>query len=131
MLDSIGQHAGTMINAAAFIVVVFLLAFFGLRPMATALTNNQGAEPATAAFGGGYVGPSFEEMQASLPSSFGDYDEAPAGLLSADSSETDDLRFKLRPAPQDRLARMVDINEERTALILRKWAAREPAEAAA
>ena len=37
----------------------------------------------------------------------------------------DDLRQKLRPAPQDRLARMVDLNEERTAHILRKWAHRE------
>jgi flagellar M-ring protein FliF len=37
----------------------------------------------------------------------------------------DDLRQKLRPAPQERLARMVDLNEERTALILRKWAAQE------
>ena len=33
----------------------------------------------------------------------------------------DDLRQKIRPAPQDRLARMVDLNEERSAQILRKW----------
>jgi flagellar M-ring protein FliF len=39
----------------------------------------------------------------------------------------DDLRQKLRPAPQERLARMVDLNEERTAQILRKWAAQEAA----
>jgi len=39
----------------------------------------------------------------------------------------DDLRQKIRPAPQERLARMVDINEERTAQILRKWAAQEVA----
>ena len=129
VLAAIGQHTGTMINAAAFIVVVFLIAFFGLRPMAAALTNNQGAGAAPmAAFGGGYVGPSFEEMQASLPSSGGAYDDdAPMGLLSAGSGGMDDLPIRLRPAPQDRLARMVDINEERTALILRKWAAPEAA----
>jgi flagellar M-ring protein FliF len=39
----------------------------------------------------------------------------------------DDLRQKLRPAPQERLARMVDLNEERTAQILRKWAHQEAA----
>jgi flagellar M-ring protein FliF len=39
----------------------------------------------------------------------------------------DELRQKLKPAPQDRLARMVDLNEERTAMILRKWAAQEAA----
>ncbi|RUY18215.1 flagellar basal-body MS-ring/collar protein FliF, partial [Mesorhizobium sp. M7A.F.Ca.CA.004.12.1.1] len=58
MLDSIGQHAGTMINAGAFIVVVFLVAFFGLRPMAAALTAK--ATPALA-------GPSFDDVQRSLP----------------------------------------------------------------
>ena len=39
------------------------------------------------------------------------------------SNAIDDLRQKIRPAPQDRLARMVDLNEERSAQILRKWAA--------
>ncbi len=43
------------------------------------------------------------------------------------STPLDDLRQKLRPAPQDRLARMVDLNEERTAHILRKWAHQEEA----
>ena len=43
-------------------------------------------------------------------------------------SPLDELRQKIRPAPQDRLARMVDLNEERTAHILRKWA--HPEEAA-
>lgn len=121
MLDSIGQHAGTLINAGAFIVVVFMVAFFGLRPMAAAL--NAKARPALPA-------PSFEEVQRSLPN--------PEATAAADGPATgalpgarpsptplDELRQKIRPAPQDRLARMVDLNEERTAQILRKWAAHE------
>ncbi|MFC3325258.1 flagellar basal-body MS-ring/collar protein FliF [Mesorhizobium cantuariense] len=123
MLDSIGQHAGTLINAGAFIVVVFLVAFFGLRPMAAALTAK--ATPALS-------GPSFDDVQRSLPT--------PEATTAADSAAVgalpgarpgltplDDLRQKIRPAPQDRLARMVDLNEERTAQILRKWAAQEVA----
>ena len=117
VLASIGQYAGTMINAAAFIVVVFLVAFFGLRPMATALSK-----PATPAL----AGPSFEEVQRSLPTPEAAA-EAPPALPGARPNAIDDLRNKLRPAPQDRLARMVDLNEERTALILRKWAAAEAA----
>lgn len=119
-LASVGQHAGTLINAAAFIVVVFLVAFFGLRPMAAALSK-----PATAAI----AGPSFDEVQRSLPTPDASAEaEAQAALPgSRPSNAIDDLRNKLRPAPQDRLARMVDINEERTALILRKWAAKEVA----
>ncbi|UVK50841.1 flagellar M-ring protein FliF [Mesorhizobium sp. AR02] len=124
MLDSVGQHAGTLINAGAFIVVVFLVAFFGLRPMAAALTAK--ATPALS-------GPNFDEVQRSLPT--------PEAAASADAGAAigalpgsrpganplDDLRQKIRPAPQERLARMVDLNEERTAQILRKWAAQEVA----
>ncbi|WP_296742809.1 flagellar basal-body MS-ring/collar protein FliF [Mesorhizobium sp.] len=123
ILASVGTHAGTLINAAAFIVVVFLLAFFGLRPMAAALTSS--AKPAIAA------GPSFDDVQRSLPMPEAPpvaaiASEVPVGALPGarpGSTPLDDLRQKIRPAPQDRLARMVDLNEERTAQILRKWAA--------
>lgn len=123
MLDSIGQHAGTLINAGAFIVVVFLVAFFGLRPMAAALTAK--ATPAL-------TGPSYEDVQRSLPTPEASANAESAGvgaLPGARSGPTplDDLRQKIRPAPQERLARMVDLNEERTAQILRKWAAQEVA----
>lgn len=122
MLDSIGQHAGTLINAGAFIVVVFLVAFFGLRPMAAALTAK--ATPALS-------GPSYDEVQRSLPTpeATANTESAVGALPGSRPSPTplDDLRQKIRPAPQDRLARMVDLNEERTAQILRKWAAQEVA----
>ncbi|TJV06532.1 MAG: flagellar M-ring protein FliF [Mesorhizobium sp.] len=122
MLDSIGQHAGTLINAGAFIVVVFLVAFFGLRPMAAALTAK--ATPAIS-------GPNFDEVQRSLPTpeAAASANAAIGALPGARPGATplDDLRQKIRPAPQERLARMVDINEERTAQILRKWAAQEVA----
>ncbi|MDH4988237.1 flagellar basal-body MS-ring/collar protein FliF [Aminobacter anthyllidis] len=125
MFASIGQHAGTLINAAAFIVVVFLVAFFGLRPMAAALSGSSAAAPSLPAF----AGPSFEEMQRALPNADGmaSFEEEPVALSDHRPHAMDDLRNKLRPAPQDRLARMVDINEERTALILRKWAGNEVA----
>ena len=116
-LESVGHYTGTMINAGAFIVVVFLVAFFGLRPMASALT----ARPET------LPSPSFEDVQRSLPNPDVAAD-APAGALpNPRQTPLDDLRQKLRPAPQERLARMVDLNEERTAQILRKWAAAQEA----
>ncbi|WP_256751530.1 flagellar basal-body MS-ring/collar protein FliF [Mesorhizobium sp. Mes31] len=123
MLDSIGQHAGTLINAGAFIVVVFMVAFFGLRPMAAALTAK--ATPAIA-------GPNFDEVQRSLPTpeATANAESAAVGALPSSRpspAPLDDLRQRIRPAPQDRLARMVDLNEERTAQILRKWAAQEVA----
>jgi flagellar M-ring protein FliF len=123
MLASIGQYAGTMINAASFIVVAFLLAFFGIKPMVAAIGQ---ATPAIAANGS-------DDSQRTLPSpqaanSPGTPEAAAAAASSAaraGSTPLDELRQKIRPAPQDRLARMVDLNEERTAQILRKWSHQE------
>jgi flagellar M-ring protein FliF len=120
LLDKAGQHVGTMINASAFVIVVFLVIFFGLRPLAASL-----GQPAQAAI----AGPSFEEVQRSLPVPEGEQaaQAAPVSALPGGRAQNplDDLRQKIRPAPQERLARMVDLNEERTAQILRKWAHQE------
>jgi flagellar M-ring protein FliF len=115
--DSLGQHAGTMINAAAFVAVAFLVAFFGLRPMVASL-NKPAELPA----------PSFEEVQRSLPTpQSAEADGTALQDTERPTNPLDDLRRKIRPAPQDRLARMVDLNEERTAQILRNWARAEAA----
>jgi flagellar M-ring protein FliF len=115
--DSLGQHAGTMINAAAFVAVAFLVGFFGLRPMVASL-NKPAELPA----------PSFEEVQRSLPTpQSAEADGTALQDTGRPTNPLDDLRRKIRPAPQDRLARMVDLNEERTAQILRKWARAEAA----
>ncbi|MBX3566813.1 MAG: flagellar M-ring protein FliF [Rhizobiaceae bacterium] len=123
IMDRVGQHVGTMINAGAFIVVVLLLAMFGLRPMVAAL-KPPALQP-TAEL------PSFDEVQRSLPNPEGaegqeqQFNALPG--MAAGPTALDDLRSKLRPGPQERLARMVDLNEERTAQILRKWVAKEAA----
>jgi len=113
-LEAAGRHTGTMINALAFVVVVFLLSFFGLRPLTAALTKQPATEP------------SFDDVQNSLPAPADGQSEAAQALPGpATSNVSDDLRRKLRPNPQERLARMVDLNEERSALILRKWTSQE------
>jgi flagellar M-ring protein FliF len=121
ILDWFGAQTGTMINALAFVVVAFLVAWFGLRPMVAAAVS-PAALPA----------PSFDDVQRSLPTpdpavaAIADQNAAAAGAAGGArqrANALDDLRQKIRPAPQDRLARMVDLNEERSAQILRKWAA--------
>jgi flagellar M-ring protein FliF len=117
IMDKVGQHAGTLINAGAFVLVVALVVFFGLKPLTAALTK----QPQT---------PSFDEVQRSLSAPEGTT-IANAGVVGIPGvnapNPLEDLRQRLKPAPQDRLARMVDLNEERTALILRKWAQQEAA----
>lgn len=119
-LDSLSIQAGTLINAGAFILVAFLVAWFGLKPMASAITR-----PAPAAL----PVPSFEEVQRALPTPDAAAMAAAAEQVSAlpRPAGLDDIRHRIKPAPQDRLARMVDLNEERSAQILRKWAAAEAA----
>jgi flagellar M-ring protein FliF len=116
IMDSVGQHTGTIINAAAFVVVALLLAFFGLRPMVAAMQPPSDIPALN--------GPSFEEMQRSLPTPELAQSDGLAVPSMSRPAPLDDLKFK--PAPQARLARMVDLNEERTATILRKWAHPEP-----
>ena len=57
IVDWLRSQAGTMINALAFVVVAFLVAWFGLRPMVAAAMRPVAALPA----------PSFEDVQRSLP----------------------------------------------------------------
>jgi flagellar M-ring protein FliF len=122
IMDWLGSNAGTMINALAFVVVAFLVAWFGLKPMVASLTK-----PATPAL----PMPSFEDVQAALPLPDASPAALPAGARGPNAlpagASTDDLRHKIKPGPQERLARMVELNEERSAQILRKWTAVEAA----
>jgi flagellar M-ring protein FliF len=111
-LEIAAHYTGSMVNALAFIVVGFLVSWFGLRPLAGMLTKKEEAE-----------GPDFEDLQLALGSPL-DNIALPDPLAEMSANEKDvmeELKMRLRPAPQERLAQMVDLNEERTAAILRKW----------
>ncbi|WP_274425768.1 flagellar basal-body MS-ring/collar protein FliF [Chelativorans sp. YIM 93263] len=118
MLVSLNRHAGTLINAAAFILVAFLVTWFGLKPLGTALTRTANADtPAIESNG-----------QASLPNHTGQVPSTEEGdgmVPTYEEVEGTPQNLRIKPAPQDRLARMVDLSEERTAHILRKWASAE------
>ena len=115
ILDGLTKQAGTMINAAAFVLVAFLVTWFGLRPMTATLMRPAQLENAAA---------SADEGQHTLPNHGQD-----APLLANEYSDPDfdedetygTHRLKIKPNPQERLARIVDLNEERSADILRKW----------
>jgi flagellar M-ring protein FliF len=119
IMDRLGQHVFSLINAAAFVLVAFLVTWFGLKPLAAALGKPAPGAPQ-----------SFEEVQRSLTAPGGEA-QKPAGALTgpgkAPSKPNEQKTQKQRPAPLERLARMVDLNEERTAHILRKWAHQEAA----
>jgi len=123
-LEMAGRHAGTAINAAAFIVVTLMVVFFGLRPLTRAL---QPETPVIADAAGAQTSlpgaPENLQIGSANAGEDGEYAGPGAPQLSQPQvNPIDELRNKLKPPPQDRLARMLELNEERTAQILRKWA---------
>jgi flagellar M-ring protein FliF len=130
VLDSLKNQAGTMINALAFVAVAFLLVWFGLRPLTAAISPKAPEAQAIAAGEAqralpqpGTGEPGQQAIAGSLQQAYDPVTGEPIPGLQMAPMEGFNQRIK--PAPQDRLARMVDLNDERTAQILRKWAATE------
>jgi len=129
-LDSLGTHVGTIINALAFIAVAALLVFFGFRPL---------LRTATARGDAGQAGETGLELPDFSPAALGTGGANPMEGFGADfgfgNEGGDDLSLeqsgtfsrRVKEGPERRLARMVEINEERVAKILRKWATEEAA----
>ncbi|MDB5551614.1 MAG: fliF [Rhizobium sp.] len=140
-MDIFMRNMGSMINALAFVVVAFLIVWLGFRPLIRAIG---GPELAAAQVGGpGGVMPLGESAGLELPdfsppsvggpgstlmegfgSDFG-FDST-EDLLTMDE-EGGGLAKRVKEGPERRLARMVDLSEERAAKILRKWASNDKA----
>jgi len=126
------SHSGSMINALAFIIVAFLVAWFGLRPMASVITGKKAGNEDLAALedaaGGDLELPDFspnsEQANAAAIPGFGaDFGFDPEeDMLSMEESVGGTFNKRVKEGPERRLSRMVEINEERAAKILRKWA---------
>ncbi|TCD16207.1 flagellar M-ring protein FliF [Oricola cellulosilytica] len=127
VLDMVGEHLGTFINALTFLGAVLLVVLLGLRPLINAMRSDapepEGGElPALEdaslddVFSGD--GPSFDDLPElpSLPSA--------SSMGGLDQSE---LLAKMRPSPEERLTMIVDLDEERAAQILRRWVRQEAA----
>jgi flagellar M-ring protein FliF len=119
-MENVARHSGSLINAVAFVVVALLVIWFGLRPLARSVGT--AVVPAENAGGMELADFSPETGITTTPEGFGadfgfgDGDD----LLGVDAGS--DYNRKMKEGPERRLARMVELNEERAAKILRKWA---------
>ncbi|MDO9416079.1 flagellar basal-body MS-ring/collar protein FliF [Pararhizobium sp.] len=128
IVETLTKNVGGIINALAFVVVAFLVVWMGLRPLARSMGVGSSA--------GGIGALESEPAGLELPD-FSPASGAPGGaLMDGFGSDfgfdsTDDLlsmgddggfNRRVKEGPERRLARMVEISEERTAKILRKWA---------
>lgn len=148
--QSLSRHAGSMINAGAFILVALLIIWFGFRPLARALTESAdendeatadlpdfspgaGAAPGAAPGTMAGFGADFDFDPNEAPAVSAEDDFAPAMAEGAAAAPlptfdaTPDISSRVKEGPEKRLARMVEINEERAAKILRKWALEDAA----
>lgn len=131
-MDTLRTQLGTIINALAFITVAVLLIMFGFRPLMrnSAAASAQGElglddelelpDFSPAAMGAGGNSMAMEGFGAD----FGFGEESEADLEIEDPGA---FNRRVKEGPERRLARMVEINEERAAKILRSWASSEAA----
>lgn len=136
VLQELTGHMSGIINALAFVTVAFLVVWFGMRPLARSIGGPQeqaqlahagaaaaglelpdytpaavaGENPAMEGFGGGFA-----------------FDEQEGLLMMEDTGSQSTFNRRVKEGPEKRLARMVEINEERAAKILRKWATEKAA----
>jgi len=139
--DIFMRNMGSMINALAFVVVAFLIVWLGFRPLIRAIG---GPEFAAAQLGGpagvmplgesaGLELPDFSPPSVGGPGStlmegFGsDFGFDSTEDLLTMGEDGGGLAKRVKEGPERRLARMVDLSEERAAKILRKWASNEKA----
>ncbi|ANK71389.1 flagellar basal-body MS-ring/collar protein FliF [Ensifer adhaerens] len=126
VMETLTRNLGGIINALAFIVVAFLVVWMGMRPLARQLGLGGGAGQIQGEAAGLEL-PDFSPANAGAGGALMDGFGSDFGFDSTDDllSMGDDsggFNRRVKEGPERRLARMVEISEERAAKILRKWA---------
>ncbi|MEX0346157.1 MAG: flagellar basal-body MS-ring/collar protein FliF [Rhizobiaceae bacterium] len=115
-----GKHVGTAINALAFIAVALLVLFLGIKPLIRAI--GEIPPPAATQTSENTAAMDQLEADADLSEIASDDPSAPLRLPPGIEEETDDLLSRMKQMPQERLEAIVDLDEERSAQVLRNWA---------
>ncbi len=124
MLDRMGAYAGTAINAAAFVIVSLLVLFLGFKPLVSAIREIPAPR----------IEPVLDDAAAARMRLAADVDrqtdgqpargaDAPVILMPPPAATL----ATLGPTPKERIEAMVDLDEERTAQVLRRWIMEEAA----
>ena len=128
IMDMLSRNLAGIINSLAFVAVAFVVVWMGLRPLVRSVNNSAST----------VLGDATPEAAGLELPDFAPAGGAPGGALmdgfgsdfGFDSTEDllslgdDDGNFnrRVKEGPERKLSRMVEINEERAAKILRKWA---------
>lgn len=117
-MASLSEHLGTVINALAFVVAILAVIFLAVRPMIATLRSAEFADQIARVDAG----------ETPLLSNHSAGSAGEAGLAGGDDlADLAAESIRLKPAPEERLSRIIDMNEERAAQILRRWLNNEAA----
>ena len=124
VIDMLMRQVGTMINALAFVVVGALVTVLGIKPLIAALREPPPAKPVSANDNGSaeLAAAKANEARSKELSA-----EAAAALKAANTEKDLGVYLEMKSSPQERLEAIIDLDEERSAQILRRWAQKETA----
>lgn len=109
------RQAGTVVNAAAILLVTLLLIWFGLRPATKAILSLPGkSDGVTSELG------SVENVP-DLDSEGGARAQLPNWSTEQETNLIEDLTSSSKRSPQKRLAQIIDYDEAQAVAILKQW----------
>ena len=127
-MDMLSRNLAGIINSLAFVAVAFVVVWMGLRPLVRSVNGNStavlgDATPEAAGLELPDFAPAAGVPGGALMDGFGsDFGfDSTEDLLSL-GDDDGNFNRRVKEGPERKLARMVEINEERAAKILRKWA---------
>ncbi|WP_049733103.1 flagellar basal-body MS-ring/collar protein FliF [Rhizobium ecuadorense] len=134
VMDMLSRNLAGIINSLAFVAVAFVVVWMGLRPLVRSVSGNGSssvlgdATPEAAGLELPDFAPSAGAPGGALMDGFGsDFGfDSTEDLLSL-GDDDGNFNRRVKEGPERKLSRMVEINEERAAKILRKWAIDEAA----
>ncbi|RUM25896.1 flagellar M-ring protein FliF [Rhizobium vallis] len=128
VMDMLSRNLAGIINSLAFVAVAFVVVWMGLRPLVRSVSGNStavlgDATPEAAGLELPDFAPAAGVPGGALMDGFGsDFGfDSTEDLLSL-GDDDGNFNRRVKEGPERKLARMVEINEERAAKILRKWA---------
>ncbi|WP_184468344.1 flagellar basal-body MS-ring/collar protein FliF [Rhizobium esperanzae] len=129
VMDMLSRNLAGIINSLAFVAVAFVVVWMGLRPLVRSVSGNGttsvlgDATPEAAGLELPDFAPAAGAPGGALMDGFGsDFGfDSTEDLLSL-GDDDGNFNRRVKEGPERKLSRMVEINEERAAKILRKWA---------
>ncbi|KEG16132.1 flagellar M-ring protein FliF [Bartonella bacilliformis Cond044] len=111
---SVSRYIPGVVNGVALVIAVLLILFLGVRPLMREMREGQKARNSgeNALAGLGAVPALDNQSQAAA---------GVGGVTKTNDDTLRDLRNRMRVPPQNRLEKMIDMDEERFAGILREW----------